>query len=103
MLCVDGSPEVEVPVAFWDADGEMRFPEILIDKGGNLRAVLQNRWEDGNGNGDYYSMLPHARRLEIVDNLQAVSDLVDYVKGNYPLGEHWKLQELDKNMRIVVE
>lgn len=60
-LYVKSNPVAKVPVEFWDADGEVYFPKIHIKECGSLRAVLRNRWEDGTGNGGYYSMLHHAQ------------------------------------------
>lgn len=83
-LSIDGSPATDVPVEFRDAAGEVYFPEIRIGYGGSLRAVLQNRWE-GEAHGHYrsmrsgfYSLLPHAKRLQINSNPQAVRCLVAY-------------------------
>lgn len=89
-LIVETSPTAEVPVAFWDMGGEVHFPEVTIKEGGNLKAVLQNRWEDSRGGDGYYSILYHAQRLEIKGNSQAVADLVAYVEGTYPLDKHWR-------------
>lgn len=71
-LSIDGNPEAEVPVKFLDTDGEVHYLNIYINAGGNLRAVLQNHWENRAGNGCYYSLLPHAGKLTIMDNLGAL-------------------------------
>lgn len=78
-LDIRGNPAAEVPIAFWDADGEVHFPYINIREEGGLRAVLQNLWDDGNGSSGYYSLLNHAQRLKIQGSSQAVADLVAYV------------------------
>lgn len=64
-LSVEGSPAAEVPIEFQGADSEVHFSYIRIYDEGSLRAVLQNRWDNGASNGGYFSLLHHARGLEI--------------------------------------
>lgn len=102
-LAIGGSPTDDVPVAFRNTDGEVYFRRVVIFGGGDLRTVLQNRWEDGKGSGGFYSLLHHAQELEIWNNPQAVRDLVSYVEGTYLLGGHWWQQRLPRDMKIVVQ
>lgn len=101
-LSVGGSPTAGVPVVFLDADGEVRFPEIRVIESGNLRAVLQNCWENGRGSGGYYSLLHHAEVLEVRGNLQALQDLLAYANGRYDPGKRWQLQKLPRGIRVMV-
>lgn len=87
---------------FRDTDGEVHFPKICISENGNLRAVLQNFWEDEAENGGCYSLLHHARELEIVNNSQAIEDLVSYVGGRYPLDKHWQWKEPPRGIKVVI-
>lgn len=48
-----------------------------------------NYWWNGE-TGGHYSLLPHARALEIRDNPRAVRDLAAYAAGAYRLGAHWQ-------------
>lgn len=88
-LIIDGNLVADTPVAFWDADGEVHFSWICVNKEGSLRAVLRNYWNDGKGGGGYYSILPYAKTLTIFGASQAVMDLVSYIRGVHWLDERW--------------
>lgn len=94
-------------IEFWGADSEVCIPRITIGPQGDLGAIVCNYWcsgEDGTGNkGDYYSLLHHARRLEIVNNPQAIEDLGFCIDGTYWLDRHWQRKELPRGMKVIVQ
>lgn len=74
---------------------------IVIEDAGDLRSALHGYWFDGE-DGGFFSPLHHASKLKIRDNSHAMRDLVAYVEGAYPLGEHWEWHELSRDMKVEI-
>lgn len=87
--------------------GEVHIPNIIIGPHGSLAAVVRNHWCNGREGTEqesgYYSLLPHAEALKIQGNTGALRDLLAYAKRTYEPGEHWQLQELRRDVKIIVQ
>lgn len=94
-------------IRFANAAGEVHADRLVLNGGGELKAFVLNQWHegalDGGDGGARYSLIAHAKELEINDNPAAIAALAQLVGAAQPGHDGWGRCEVPRALWVLIE